>query len=148
MSRVPFSDEETRVIFGKGTLSDLAECDGQTQEQLLKRLVTICENVSPPDHFIYETIKNLDIIRAGDTCRLYTKVVTNIPEGNTEYHVIFVLYIDADHDYDQSDLTRFSKQAQADLDEITNLETVPDVKEYLEDHDAMDVSDLQELLDQ
>ena len=146
MSRVPFSDEETRVIFGEGTLASLSQCDGKKQEKILKKLRDICESVSPPDQFIYEKIQNVDIIRPGDACRLYTKVVTYIPEGNTEYHIVYVLYIDADHEYDHGNLVTFNEGAQAKLECITALETVDDVELYLSEHDAMGADDLSELL--
>lgn len=143
---IPLSDEETVVIFGDEARHGLQSLDAIQQEQVLNRLLSIVESKSPPSSFVYESIANLDIITAGDQCRLYTKVVDNIPRDQTRYHVIYVFYIDNKHDYPRSKLARFSSHARDKLDRITDLSTVPDVDEYFQNHNALHEDDLRDLL--
>lgn len=146
MSRVPLSDEETRVIFAGEAAADFAELDASEQEAVLRRLLNIVTSEAPPNSFVYERIANLDIITVGDQGRLYTKVVDEIPRGNTEYHVIFLFFIDPYHDYPHKALAEYSPSAEAKAEAVTELETVPDVDQYLTDHDALDGDDLRDLL--
>lgn len=146
MSRVPLSDEETQVIFASETLDNLKSLDATKQELVLSRLADIASSESPPSQFVREQIKNIDIIAAGDQCRLYTKVVTHIPEGDTAYHLIFVLYIDDTHEYKQRDLVTYNTLAQDLLEAATSLDSVTDVEGYLEHHNALDVDALRSLL--
>lgn len=146
MGYIPLSDEETAVIFGDEARQGLQALDATQQEQVLNRLLSIVESESPPSSFVYESIANLDIITAGDKCRLYAKVVDNIPRDNTRYHVIFVFYIDNKHDYPRRKLAQFSPRAQDKLERITDLTTVPDVDNYLEKHNALHEADLRDLL--
>lgn len=146
MSRVPLSDEETRVIFAGEAAADFAELDASEQEAVLRRLLNIVTSEAPPSSFVYERIANLDIITVGDQGRLYTKVVDEIPRGNTEYHVIFLFFIDPYHDYPHKALAEYSPSAEAKAEAVTELETVPDVDQYLTDHDALDGDDLRDLL--
>ncbi|PSP49636.1 hypothetical protein BRC67_10720, partial [Halobacteriales archaeon QH_3_68_24] len=101
---------------------------------------------APPSSFVHERIANLDIITVGDQGRLYTKVVDEIPRGNTEYHVIFLFFIDPSHDYPHKVLAEYSPEAEEKAETATSLETVDDVEEYLEELDALDEDDLRELL--
>lgn len=96
--------------------------------------------------FVREQIGNLDIIAAGDQCRLYTKVVPNIPRGQTEYHVIYVFYIDESHDYQQSDLATYHPQAQQVVETLTDYSDVGDVEQYLKQNGALDADDVSDLL--
>lgn len=146
MSEIALSDEETKVILGEEAGENLRELDGTKQAAVINRLLTIVRSAYDPSHFIYERIANLDIIHFGEQGRLYAKVVTNVPQGNTAYHVIYVFYIDSRHEYNRSDLATFSHSAQATLDEITDLSTVDDVEAYLESHDALGEDDLTALL--
>lgn len=73
-------------------------------------------------------------------------MITYIPEGNTQCHVIHVLYVEEDHEYDQGKLGKFSHQAQQKLDTITDLESVEDVEAYLEERDSLTVDDFDDLL--
>lgn len=93
-----------------------------------------------------ERIANLDILVVGDQGRLYTKVVDEIPRGNTEYHVIYLFFIDPNHDYPHTALATYSRNAEEKTEEVTALETVPAVEQYLTDHDALDKDDLRDLL--
>lgn len=147
MNYVPLGgDEETRVIF-EGTIPEhLNELDGTGQRDLLAKLHDIATAEAPPDSFVYETIENLDIIKFSEAGRIYAKVVTGIPEGNTHYHVVYVLYVDADHEYDRGDLVEYSAAAQARLDRATSLTDLDDVEQYLDDHDSLDADDLADLL--
>jgi len=145
VSRVPLSDEQTKVIFTESALGGLAELDAGEQRTILNKLVDIVSSESLPSSFIYERIANLDIIAVGDQCRLYAKVVEEIPEDNVEYHVIFLFYIDASHDYPHSKLAEYSHTAERYVDEITNFDRVDDVEGYLDYSDALGEEDLREL---
>jgi hypothetical protein len=77
---------------------------------------------------------------------LYTKVVDEIPRGNSEYHVIYLFYIDDDHDYENKKLATYSPEAERKAESGTSIETVPDIEAYLIEYNAMDADDLRDLL--
>ena len=147
MSPIPLSDEDTRVIFSDEAMDRLGRLEGSQQKQLLRRLLSILKAETPPSAHLHERIQNLDIIAAGDTIRLYTKVVENIPRGNTRYHIINVFYIDEGHDYLQRKLATYNTAAQERADRITSLVDIDDVEAYLERMNALDAADLQDLLE-
>ena len=146
MSRVPLSDEESRVIFAGEAASNFGALEGSEQKQVINRLVTILESDTKPSSLIYERIGNLDIFTVGSQIRLYTKVVDEIPRGNAEYQVIYLFYIDDDHDYDNKTLATYSPEAKTKVKRITALQTVPDVEQYLDENDALDTAALRDLL--
>lgn len=141
------SDEETRVIFAANSLSGLAEVDGSVQKGILQCLINVIESESRPKELAHEQIRNLDIFTVGSQVRFYTKVVEDIPRGNKKYHLVYVLYIDEDHDYDRSDLFKYSERAQKKLEKATSLEDVADVERYLEEQKAQTAEDLRDLLE-
>lgn len=146
MEYIPLGgDEETYVIFDTGLPNHLENLGANEQRDVLEKLRDIASSAAPPDSFVYEQIKNIDVLKFSEEGRIYSKVVANIPEGNTQYHVVYVLYVDEDHDYDQSDLVEYNVQAQTILDALTNLAELSDVERYLDEHDALDKSDLEEL---
>ena len=147
MSRVPLSDNETRVIFAGECESNLAALEGREQRAVLNRLLSIVESPSNPRAFVHERIQNLDIITAGDQIRLYSRVVEDIPQGDSVFHVIYIFYIDDDHDYQNYELSTYSVEAQNLVEIVTALELVSDVEEYFEEMNALDADDLRDLLD-
>lgn len=146
MNYIPLTDEETYVIFGGETIDNLDSLDATKQRIAIERLLTIATSHAPPDEFIYERIGNIDILRAGDSIRLYTKIVPRIPRDDPEYHLIYVLFIDSEHNYNKSDLGTFSPLARVTLDRATSLETITAVEGYLDSHDAFSPDDLRTLL--
>ena len=147
MSPIPLSDEDTRVIFSNEAKDRLDRLEGSQQKQLLRRLLSIVEAETPPSAHLHEQIQNLDIIAAGDSIRLYTKVVENIPRGNTRYHIISVFYIDEGHNYPHQKLATYNPAAQDRVDRVTSLDDVDDVEAYLERMDALNGDDLRDLLE-
>ena len=148
MAHIPLGgSEETHIIFEGGIPKHLANLSASEQRDLLTKLLNIAKETAPPDGYVYEQIGNVDIIRFSGAGRTYTKVVTFIPEGNTSYHIIYVLYVDEGHEYDQGELGKFSHQAQQKLETITDLDSVEDVEAYLETHDSLTADDLDDLLD-
>lgn len=148
MAYIPLGgSEETHVIFDGGFPEHLAGLSASDQLDLLTRLRNIAKEDAPPDGYVYEQIGNLDIIQFSGSGRVYTKVVTDIPEGNTQYHIVYVLYVDEGHEYDRGDVGIFSQQAQQKLDTITDLASVEDVEAYLDEHDSLTAEDLDDLLD-
>lgn len=145
MSRVPLSDEETKVIFAEAALEALDQLDAGEQREIINRLLNIVSSQSLPSSFVRERIANLDIIAVGDQCRLYTRVVEKIPEDDVTYHVIFLLYIDAGHDYPQDKLAHYSRSAEQYLNQITDFDNVEDVEGYLEYSNALGVDELHQL---
>jgi len=135
VSYVSLSDEETRVIFAEEAAADFAALDA-SEEEVITRLLNIVTSEAPPSSFIYERIANLDIITVGDQGRLYTKVVDEIPRGDTEYHVIYLFFIDPYHDYPHKALAAYSPSAEAKAEEVTALEQVSDVEQYSVLHKA------------
>lgn len=147
MAYIPLGcSEETHIIFEGSFPEHLADLGVSEQRNLLTKLRNIAKEDAPPDGYVYEQIGNVDIIKFSGAGRAYTKVITYIPEGNTQYHVIYVLYVDEDHEYDQGKLGKFSYQAQQKLDTITDLESIKDVESYLEEHDSLTADDLNDLL--
>ena len=146
MNYISLSDEETRVIFAGEALSIFADLDAAQQEAVIGRLLNIVTNDVPPSTLVYKRIANLDIFAVGDQGRLYTKVVDGIPRGNTEYHLIYLLFIDPYHEYSHKALAEYSRRAEVLAEDATSLQTVPDVEQYLDDLDALDEDDLRELL--
>lgn len=148
MTYIPLGgSEETHIIFDGGIPTHLAGLSASEQRDLLTKLRNIATGETPPDGYVYEQIGNLDIIKFSGAGRAYTKVVTFIPEGNTYCHIIYVLYIDEDHEYDQGELGKFSQQAQQTLEMITDLESVENVEAYLKAHNSLTADDLDDLLD-
>jgi hypothetical protein len=147
VSEIPVTDEDSRVIFAGEAASNLDSLEGSEQEQVLTRLCAILESDAKPSSLVYERIGLLDIFAVGSQIRLYTKVVDEIPRGDAEYHLIYLFYIDDDHEYNQTDLATYSPAAEAKLEEATSLETVRDVDAYLDKMDALDADDLRDLLD-
>ena len=147
MSEIPLTDEDSRVIFAGEAASNLDSLEGSEQEQVLTRLCAILESDAKPSSLVYERIRLLDIFAVGSQIRLYTKVVDEIPRDDAEYHLIYLFYIDDDHEYNQTDLATYSPAAEAKLEEATSLETVRDVDAYLDKMDALDADDLRDLLD-
>lgn len=125
----------------------MEELGANQQRDVLEKLHDIASSDAPPDAFAYERIRNIDILKFSGDGRIYSKIVTNIPEGNTRYHVVYVLYVDESHDYDPSDLTEYSVAARNKLDTITALTELVDVEGYLDEHNSMDENDLAELLE-
>ncbi|MDS0280371.1 hypothetical protein NDI85_21530 [Halomicroarcula sp. S1AR25-4] len=147
MSRVPLSDEETRFIFAGEARSNLGDCDPGDQRQIINRLIDIADRQSPPGQLVHEKIQNIDIFTAGDQCRIYTKTVTYVPENEPTYHIIFLLYIDDAHDYEQRVLAEYNQLSQTLLEAATSLDSVTDVEAYLEHHNALSPDDLRSFLD-
>lgn len=139
--------EETHVIFDGGIPTHLAELGATEQRDVLKKLLDIARSEASPDAFIYEQIRNIDILKFSAKGRIYSKVVTEIPQGNTHYHVVYVLYVDGTHDYDQSDLSEYNIVAQNKLKRLTRLTELHDVEQYLHEHDSLDEDDLADLLE-
>lgn len=148
MSRIPLGgNEETHVIFDGDVPNHLADLSPTDQRDVLKKLQDIASSSAPPDAFVYEQIKNIDVLKFNEGGRIYSKIVTEIPQGNTHYHVVYVLYVDDAHDYDQSDLAEYNVVAQNKLNRITRLTELGDVEWYLDDRDSLNADDLAYLLD-
>lgn len=148
MSRIPLGgNEETHVIFDGDVPNHLADLSATDQRDVLKKLRDIASSSAPPDAFVYEQIKNIDVLKFSEDGRIYSKIVTEIPQGNTHYHVVYVLYVDDAHDYDQSDLAEYNVVAQNKLNRITRLTELEDVEWYLDDRDSLNADDLAYLLD-
>jgi hypothetical protein len=134
---VKLSDEENYVIlaeqFGEG-ISSLGTSD---QRRVVKRLYTVLDS-NNPQYYIYETVKGCDelqVIREGDSLRIYCRLVMGIPQGDKHYNVLFAFYVDT-HDYESKTLSHLDEAAEQWLEEITELSAVTDVDAYLQKHDA------------
>ena len=146
MGYIPLGDEQTWVIFAGESQSNLASLEGSEQQQILTKLLQIAESDANPTAFRYEQIKNVDIIAVGDQIRLYTKIVDGIPSGNAEYHLIYLFYIDDDHEYEADTMSTYALESQTALDTATSLETVGDIESYLSEMQALDADALGDLL--
>jgi hypothetical protein len=143
---VTLSDEERLVILTEEARRGLAQLDAHHQEIVVKCLLNIVTADVVPSELVYEQILNLDILRPEDQCRLYSRVVENLPRSNTMYHLVFVLYIDAFHEYRDQDLAEYSSEAERKANEVVEISTVGDLETYLEEHNALNEDDIRELL--
>lgn len=146
MSRVSLTDDETKVIFSQEALRALDRFDADDQATVIQRLLDIVETPVPPGSFVREQIINLDIISFGSQGRLYTKVVEGIPDGDSEYHIVFLFFIDIDHDYTNKELTEYSIAAERRAERVVNLISLEETEEYLDEHDALGQDELRQLL--
>lgn len=148
MGPIPLGgSEETHAIFDGNITEHLADLSAEEQRDVFKKLHDVVTSSAPPDSKIYEKIGNIDILKFSEKGRIYTKIVTNIPEGNTHYHVIYVLYIDNAHDYDETNLTKYDRMAENKLNRITSLSHLKNVEQYLNNHDSIDEEQLSEWVD-
>lgn len=148
MSVVPLSDEENYAIFTESYGKSMAGLGRDQQLQVLKRLYKTLDS-DAPQHYIYETVEGcdeLEVIRAGNSLRIYCRLVMGVPHGNKTYNVLFVFYVD-DHNYRSGDLERFDERAEERLVNLTDLSSVDDVDAYLEEHDAKQAEFLKKQID-
>ncbi|WP_132056730.1 hypothetical protein [Halorussus amylolyticus] len=137
MQTVPLSDDENYAILAEQFGDGLSSLGASDQQRVVKRLHTVLAS-STPQYYIYETVEGcdeLEIIREGDSLRLYCRLVMGLPQNDARYNVLFAFYVD-DHGYDPSRLSHFDDAAERWLDEITDFATVQNVDAYLEEHDA------------
>jgi len=134
---VELSDEENYAIlaeqFGEG-MSTLGASD---QRRVVKRLHTVLDSDSP-QYYVYETVEGceeLEVIREGDSLRIYCRLVMGIPQNDAHYNVLFVFYVDK-HGYEPGTLSNLDAAATEWLEEITDFHSVANVDAYLEEHDA------------
>lgn len=145
---VSISDEENRVILAEKFGSGMGNLGSQEQRHVLNRLCTLLDS-SSPQHFIYETVEGcdeLEVIRAGEYLRIYVRLVMGIPDGNKRYNILFVFFVDK-HKYRSATLHHLDEAAEQRLEEITGLSSVPDVEDYLTEHNALAHEDVQERLE-
>lgn len=77
----------------------------------------------------------MEVIREGDSLRIYCRLVMGIPQNNKHYNVLFTFYVD-NHDYEPTTLSRLDKAAEQWLEEITELSAVEEIDTYLQKHEA------------
>lgn len=145
MAVVELDDDETVVIFTDRSIETIRGLDGTQQETILSRLLTVVQSEAGPSHFIYEQVsgcEELEVIRAGDTLRIFCKVVEDIPR----YNIIYVFEVDP-HDYREADLRRFDRAACDKVEEIQARTTPEAIEEYVQDR-ALTENELEELREQ
>lgn len=149
MHTVELSDEENYAVlaeqFGEG-MSALGPSD---QRRVVKRLYTVLDSDSP-QYYIYETVEGcdeLEVIREGDSLRIYCRLVMGIPQNDKRYNVLFAFYVDK-HGYEPETLSRLDEAAVRWLEEITDFTAVANVDAYLEEHDAKTAKFFADRLDQ
>lgn len=149
MSVVELSDDETVAILAEtftNGLSDLG--DRSRQVAVLKRIHQLLDS-SAPQHFIYETVQGcdeLEVIRAGDDLRIFCRLVMGIPEGDKQYNVLFVFYVDP-HEYRAQQLATFDVAAEQRLIEVTSFDDVDDVSGYLDEMNAFTSEEIGDRID-
>jgi len=134
---VPLSDEENYAILAEQFGNGMASLGASDKRRVVKRLHTVLHS-SSPQYYIYETVEGCDelqIIREGDSLRLYCRLVMGIPQNNKHYNVLFVFHVDK-HDYESARLSRLDEAAEQWLADITDFSSVSDLDAYLEEHDA------------
>jgi hypothetical protein len=147
VERIPLGSEQTYVIFDSGVSEQLASLSASDQQVILSKLYNVVSADVSPDAFVYEQIRNIDIYRFSDSGRLYTAVMTQIPVSNPGYHIIYVLYVDSNHEYDHADLVEYSQLAACKVDRITSMSNIKEVEAFLDNRHSLDETDLADLID-
>jgi hypothetical protein len=139
---IPLTDEDTFLIFAGEAKRNLEALDRGQQDAVIDRLSTVVGSAAPPSAYVYERIGNLDIVTVGDQGRLYTRIVEDVPRGNARYHLVYLFFIDATHDYPRTALATYTEAAAAKATKATSLDTVASVDAYLDRMNALDSEDL------
>lgn len=137
MRTVKLSDEENYGILAEQFRDGMSSLGASDQRRVFKRLHTVLDS-SNPQYYIYETLKGcdeLEVVREGDSLRIYCRLIMGIPRNNKHYNVLFVFFVDK-HSYDGTTLGHLDEAAEQWMEEITEFSTVEDVDLYLEEHDA------------
>lgn len=146
MAYVPLSDDETRVVLSKESVSRLRSLGRDRQQQVLGKLIEVADHEVPPSELRYERIANLDIYAAGSDCRIYAKAIDSLPPDDADESLLFVFYVDESHEYDNTDLHEYNERAQVRVTEAAALSTVEEAEELFDRLDALTVDDLRDLL--
>lgn len=137
MRTVKLSDEENYAILAEQFGEGISSLGAPDQRRIVKKLQKILDS-NNPQYYIYETVEGceeLEIIREGDSLRIYCRLVMGIPQNNKQYNVLFAFYVD-NHGYEPATLSNLDQAAKQWLEEITDFSTVADVDAYLEEHNA------------
>lgn len=140
MRTVKISDEENYAILAEQFREGMSSLGAADQRRVFKRLCTILDS-NNPQYYIYETLKGCDelqVVREGDSLRIYCQLVMGIPQNDKHYNVLFVFFVD-DHNYDPATLGHLDEAAKQWIEEIMDFSTVENVDSYLEKHDAKTV---------
>jgi len=114
------------------------------QRQFLSRLHNALTSATPQTYVEkpYRGVDNIQQFRAGDVMRGYC-VFADEPEA---YDVFYFFQV-TDHKYDAYPVSRYDSEAGTVLDELRGLADETETEEYLNDHNALDADDIEELLD-
>lgn len=137
MRTVTLSDEENYAILAEQFGHGVSSLGSSNQRRVMKRLHTVLDS-NNPQYYVYETVEGydeLEIIREGDSLRIYCRLVMGIPQNDKHYNVLLVFYVD-NHNYEPTTMSRLDSASKQWLEEITSFATVSDVDAYLEKHDA------------
>lgn len=149
MSVVELSDEDTVAILSETFVESLAEIRDKTRQiAVLKRLHGLLDS-SAPQHYIYESLEGFDelqVIRVGGDQRIYSRLIVGLPHEDQHYNVLFVFDV-GQHQYRPDQLATFDSAAKQRLDEITAVETIDALEDYLDEMDAFSAEDIKERID-
>lgn len=148
MHTVELSDEENYAVLAEQFGDGISSLGSVSQRRVVKRLRTVLDSDNP-QYYIYETVEGcdeLEIIREGDSLRIYCRLVMGIPQNDKHYNVLFVFYVDK-HGYDPETLSKLDEAAERWLEEITTFSAIKNVDAYLEEHDAKTAEFFAERLD-
>lgn len=149
MRVVELSDEETVAILSETFAESLADIRDKTRQiAVLKRLHKLLDS-GAPQHYIYESLEGYDelqVIRVGGDQRMYCRLVMGIPHEDQHYNVLFVFDVDR-HQYRSDQLATLDLAAEQRLDEITTVETLDALEDYLDGMDAFSAQEIKERID-
>lgn len=114
------------------------------QRQFLSRLHDALTSATPQT-FVekpFDGVENLKQFRAGDVMRGYC-VFADEPPG---YNVFYLFQV-TNHGYDRNPIARYDADAGEVLDELRRLLALDETEAYLAEHDALDATDLETVLD-
>lgn len=137
MHTVELSDEENYAILAEQFGAGMSALGASDQRRIVKRLYTVLDSDSP-QYYIYETVEGceeLEVIREGNSLRIYCRLVMGIPQNDKHYNVLFAFCVDK-HGYEPETLSKLDEAAEHWLEEITDFSAVANVDAYLDEHDA------------
>ncbi|SFS42427.1 hypothetical protein [Halostagnicola kamekurae] len=112
------------------------------QRQFLTRLQNALESQTPHTYVEkpFRGVDNVDQFRAGDIMRGYCVFADEPPA----YNIFYFLQI-TDHEYDAYPVAKYDRKAGAIIETLQSLSSEVAVEQYLEEHDALRVDDVERL---
>lgn len=141
------TSEPTVAIFhddAAGSLFDDLRKKTNLQRQFLSRLKDALDSATP-ENYVEKPYQGVDYVsqfRAGDMMRGYCVFTDEL----ASYNAFYFLEV-TDHEYDAYPVSKYDRRAKIVLEEMRSLSNEAETDEYLRSREALDVADVESLLD-